>query len=172
MGIQISPAVRAVFFVVIAALILWYGVDYNKRTDERLAQEEAAALTEQRQNRLELLERIEREDVTVGEGPEAKWGDVLTAHYTGTFEDGTVFDSSHGRGEPIRFPFGQNAVILGWDLGLLGMKAGGVRKLVIPPELGYGPSGSGPIPPDTTLYFTVELLAINDEPAVSPDPSP
>lgn len=161
MQIHITNAVKGVAFVALAVLALWYGADYNTRMEEQTARDAAAERDAQAQNRLQLIERVGREDVTVGTGPEAKHGDMIKVHYTGTFEDGTKFDSSVDRGQPFEFPFGQNSVILGWELGLLGMKAGGVRKLVIPPELGYGPSGSGPIPPNTTLYFTVELLAVN-----------
>lgn len=101
------------------------------------------------------------EDVEVGEGVEAKSGDTVTVHYTGTFEDGGVFDSSVGRG-PFSFELGKGRVIKGWDLGVEGMKVGGKRKLVIPSELGYGSRGAGNvIPPDTTLVFEVELLSVD-----------
>ena len=100
------------------------------------------------------------EDVKVGEGVAAKAGDTVTVHYTGTFADGTKFDSSHDRSEPFSFPLGAGRVIKGWDQGVAGMQVGGVRKLVIPPALGYGPSDYGRIPGGSTLYFTVELLDI------------
>lgn len=101
------------------------------------------------------------EDITIGEGAEAAAGQTVTVHYTGTFEDGNVFDSSVGRG-PFSFPLGAGRVIKGWDMGVAGMKVGGKRKLVIPSELGYGSRGAGGvIPPDTTLVFEVELLEVN-----------
>ena len=76
-----------------------------------------------------------------GTGPEAKAGDSVTVHYTGTLEDGTKFDSSRDRGQPFSFPLGKGRVIKGWDVGVAGMKVGGQRKLVIPPEEGYGAAG-------------------------------
>lgn len=95
-----------------------------------------------------------------GSGSAAKAGNTITVNYTGMFTNGTVFDSSVPRGQPFQFTLGSRQVIQGWDLGLVGMKVGEKRKLTIPPELGYGPAGSGPIPPNTTLIFDVELLKI------------
>lgn len=90
----------------------------------------------------------------------ARAGDYVSVHYTGMLEDGTVFDSSVERGQPIEFPLGVGRVIKGWDQGILGMCVGEKRKLTIPPSLGYGESGAGPIPPGATLIFTTELVAI------------
>ena len=87
--------------------------------------------------------------------------DKVLVHYHGTLTDGTVFDSSYGR-ESFTLTLGRGDVIRGWDLGLLGMKAGGKRQLTIPPELGYGPNGYGPIPPNAALHCTVELLKIGN----------
>ena len=99
-------------------------------------------------------------DEQVGEGKEATAGTTVTVHYTGTFEDGRVFDSSRNRG-PFSFKLGASQVIKGWDQGVAGMKVGGKRKLTIPSELGYGSRGAGGvIPPDTTLLFDVELLDV------------
>lgn len=98
-----------------------------------------------------------------GTGAEVKSGDNVSVHYTGTLENGSKFDSSLDRGSPFVFTVGIGQVIRGWDLGILGMRAGEQRKLTIAPELGYGATGTpgGPIPPNATLIFEVELLTIN-----------
>ena len=101
------------------------------------------------------------EDLLLGEGEEAIGGCRVTVHYTGWLSDGTQFDSSKDRGDPFRFSLGAGQVIAGWDEGVAGMKVGGTRKLTIPPQLGYGARGAGGvIPPDATLVFEVELLAV------------
>jgi peptidylprolyl isomerase len=99
-------------------------------------------------------------DLVVGEGAEAVAGQAVVVNYRGTLTNGREFDSSYGRG-PFRFPLGAGRVIRGWDEGVAGMKVGGKRKLVIPPDLGYGSRGAGGvIPPDATLIFEVELLEV------------
>ena len=110
-----------------------------------------------------LSSGLQYEDVVVGDGDQASTGNQVSVHYTGwLFEDGktgTKFDSSKDRGEPFRFPLGAGHVIRGWDEGVSGMKVGGTRRLVIPPELGYGARGAGGvIPPNATLLFEVDLL--------------
>lgn len=101
------------------------------------------------------------EDVKQGSGPAAKAGDVVSVHYTGKLLDGTVFDSSRTRGQPIEFPLGQGQVIPGWDQGLVGLKVGGQRCLTIPARLAYGEAGAGGvIPPNAALVFDVELVGI------------
>ena len=101
------------------------------------------------------------EDITVGDGAEAQAGKTIVVHYTGWLTDGTKFDSSKDRNDPFSFKLGAGMVIRGWDEGFSGMKIGGVRKLTIPPEMGYGARGAGGvIPPNATLVFEVELLEI------------
>ena len=105
------------------------------------------------------------EDITTGSGAEAVAGTHISVHYTGwLFNDGkqgAKFDSSKDRGQPFDFPLGAGHVIKGWDEGFAGMKVGGVRKLTIPPEMGYGARGAGAaIPPNATLLFEVELLGV------------
>lgn len=96
-----------------------------------------------------------------GTGQQAKAGDTVSVHYTGTLTDGTKFDSSRDRGEPIEFPLGAGRVIKGWDEGIAKMKVGDQAILVIPPTIAYGSSGAGGvIPPDATLIFIVELVGI------------
>ena len=89
----------------------------------------------------------------------ARDGDTVSVHYTGTLDDGEVFDSSAGRG-PLTFTVGSGQVIAGWEQGVEGMRIGGKRKLTIPPRLGYGKRGAGSIPPNATLIFDIELLKI------------
>ncbi|MFM8591148.1 FKBP-type peptidyl-prolyl cis-trans isomerase [Limnohabitans sp.] len=105
-------------------------------------------------------------DHTPGDGPEAQAGHEVTVHYTGWLfqdgEQGAKFDSSKDRRDPFVFALGAGMVIRGWDEGVAGMKVGGARTLIIPPELGYGARGAGGvIPPNATLKFDVELLAID-----------
>jgi len=100
-------------------------------------------------------------DIKLGLGPLAKAGDHVKVHYTGWLTTGKKFDSSVGTGQPFDFTLGQGEVIKGWDEGIAGMKAGGKRQLRIPPELAYGEDGHPPqIPPNATLIFDVQLVAI------------
>jgi len=104
-------------------------------------------------------------DIKVGTGAEAVSGQLVAVHYTGWLwldgMKGKKFDSSKDRGEPFVFPLGAGQVILGWDEGVSGMKVGGSRTLIIPPNAGYGDAGAGAdIPPNSTLIFEVELLAV------------
>ncbi|AGL18420.1 FKBP-type peptidyl-prolyl cis-trans isomerase [Actinoplanes sp. N902-109] len=102
------------------------------------------------------------EDLTVGDGAEAKPGQLVTVHYVGVaFSSGKEFDASYNRGEPFEFGLGAGDVIGGWDQGVAGMKVGGRRKLTVPPHLGYGSRGAaGVIKPDETLIFVVDLLGV------------
>lgn len=103
------------------------------------------------------LQYLDRE---LGKGYMPEDGDLVIVHYTGTLADGTKFDSSRDRGQTFSFPLGEGRVIKGWDEGLATMRIGGKRQLIIPPHLGYGERKAGSIPPNSTLYFEVELVDI------------
>ena len=101
------------------------------------------------------------DDVVVGEGRAAASGDHVAVHYVGvSYSTGAQFDSSWDRGAPFDFPLGAGRVIKGWDFGVAGMREGGRRTLVIPPSLGYGERGMGPIAPNETLVFVVDLVKV------------
>jgi peptidylprolyl isomerase len=106
--------------------------------------------------------QLEENELVEGSGAEAKAGDQISVQYVGAnYKTGEEFDASWDRGEPFSFNLGAGEVIGGWDQGIVGMKVGGRRELIIPPELGYGPEGSPPtIPPNETLIFIVDLLGV------------
>ncbi|HTV48018.1 MAG TPA: FKBP-type peptidyl-prolyl cis-trans isomerase [Phycisphaerae bacterium] len=99
------------------------------------------------------------QDIKIGTGATPKAGDTVDVNYIGWLSNGQSFDSSYSRGQPFEFPLGQGQVIAGWDEGVATMKVGGIRQLVIPPALAYGAQGQGPIPPNATLTFYIELLS-------------
>ncbi len=108
-----------------------------------------------------VSEELQIVDIEVGTGETAEAGDTVSVHYTGTLADGTKFDSSLDRDQPFEFTLAAGEVIQGWDQGVVGMKVGGKRRLVIPPELAYGERGSGDlIPPNAELTFEIKLLDI------------
>lgn len=106
------------------------------------------------------VQKLIIDDVVFGEGEAVKEGDTVSVHYIGTLQNGQQFDNSYLKGKPFEFVLGDGQVIAGWDKGVEGMKVGGQRILVIPPELAYGVNGIGPIPGNATLVFAIELLAI------------
>jgi FKBP-type peptidyl-prolyl cis-trans isomerase len=107
------------------------------------------------------LNRMVINDITIGTGPIVQTGDTVRVHYAGRLQDGTEFDNSRKRGEPLEFTVGAGRVISGWEEGLIGMQMGGERILVIPPDKAYGDRGVGPIPGGATLIFSIELEGIN-----------
>jgi FKBP-type peptidyl-prolyl cis-trans isomerase len=150
----------AIIFILIAVGLVWAGIWYDNKlsaedTQSAAAQSAAAAAAE-----AQLLSEITIKDTTVGTGAVAEDGDTLTVNYVGTLDNGTTFDSSYSRNQPFTFTLGVGNVIPGWDLGLVGMKVGGTRTLVIPPDLAYGSEGNGPVPGNATLHFTIQLLSI------------
>ncbi|BAZ04154.1 FKBP-type peptidyl-prolyl cis-trans isomerase [Calothrix sp. NIES-3974] len=116
---------------------------------------------ESNENLITTPSGLKYKELQEGTGVTPEKGQTVTVHYTGTLTDGSKFDSSRDRNQPFSFTIGAGQVIKGWDEGLSTMKVGGRRQLVIPPELGYGARGIGPIPPNSTLIFDVELLKVN-----------
>jgi len=111
---------------------------------------------------------LQYRDIIVGTGENPVKGQIVKVHYTGRLDDGSVFDSSIPRGQPLAFPVGTGRVIPGWDEGIVSMRVGGKRQLKIPPELGYGREGTpgGPIPPNATLLFDCELVDLGPAPTL------
>lgn len=151
---------KIIVFILIATALIGGGIFYNRRLDERAAREIAIGQEKIVQEQAKVLANLKIEDLVVGAGAEAKNGERISVNYEGRLADGSKFDSSYDRKKPFELTLGAGEVIKGWDLGVLGMKVGGKRKLVIPPELGYGSRAVGPIPANSTLYFTVELLSV------------
>ena len=108
----------------------------------------------------EDVKELKTEDKMIGSGAEAVSGKHVVMNYIGRLTNGTQFDTSCGKDRAFDFTLGQQQVIAGWDQGIVGMKVGGIRRLIIPSSLGYGPSGQGPIPPNAALIFDVELIAV------------
>jgi len=157
---------RKITILFIALLIVVLGVIYfflMTLSDPAAWKEEGlGSETETQRTQQFMQSNVQIETTKTGAGAEAKNGDLVAVHYTGWLTDGTKFDSSVDRGEPFAFVLGSGQVIRGWDEGVAGMKIGEKRKLTIPPELGYGASGVGPIPPNATLVFEVELIAVEN----------
>jgi len=143
-----------IIYSILAILVLGGIIFYQKRgaVDMEVSEEDSLITN------MENIEGLQIEDLVVGEGKEVLNGNAVSVHYTGWLLDGTKFDSSVDRGQPFAFLIGEGSVIAGWDKGLLGMKVGGKRILIIAPELGYGSVDKGIIPPNSTLKFEIELL--------------
>lgn len=156
-----SSRIAIIVGIVVVIGALYYFLDYRSKspTAPSGAEQNQTMDTSQMPP---IPSDLKIETLQPGNGAGAKNGDRVTVHYVGALTNGTKFDSSRDRGTPFVFTLGAGNVIQGWELGILGMKVGETRKLVIPSELGYGASGSGGIiPPNATLIFEVELLKIN-----------
>ncbi len=162
----------AIIFIIAVAVVLGIGVWYNNSRpniviNNQISQTQGAqsAATQQTQQQTQqptqTMNELKITDIKVGTGAEVKTGDTVNVLYAGSLDDGTVFDASSRHGnQPFSFTV-PGQVIQGWNLGIIGMKVGGTRELVIPSSLGYGPQGAGGvIPPTATLHFTIELLSI------------
>lgn len=157
-----NRTISLVSFAVVAVVVIVGGVWYSEKMSQENKQAQSTAGEQAIAEQNTIMGNLKTNDVMVGTGAEAKNGDTVNVLYTGSLDDGTVFDASSKHGnQPFSFTLGAGQVIKGWDLGVLGMKVGGKRELIIPSDLGYGASGAGGvIPPNATLHFTVELLSI------------
>jgi len=144
---------KYIIFIIVAIIVIWAAAAYRPNTINSTSTPSTT-----------MPNGLKIEDVKVGAGAEAKSGDLVTVDYVGTLTDGTVFDASKNHGTTgFTFPLGQGNVIKGWDLGVVGMKVGGVRKLTIAPELAYGAQAVGSIPANSTLIFEVTLLNVRTQ---------
>lgn len=147
---------KTLLFIALAVAIVvgGYWITHNQPTAKTSQTQTNTQKTMQEQTQFQII------DEAIGTGEMVKSGDTVQVNYAGTLEDGTKFDSSYDRGTPFSFTVGAGQVIQGWEQGLIGMKVGGKRKLIIPYTMGYGEQGMGPIPPKATLIFEIELLKI------------
>ncbi len=156
---------RAIAFVALAAVLL---AGCQESTTSTTSSQQAPAVsatatpTPGTPGEVRMPNGLVIQDLSVGNGDVAEDGKSVSVHYTGWLTDGTKFDSSRDRQQPLRFTLGAGMVVAGWEQGIKGMRVGGKRKLTIPPALGYGAQGTpgGPIPPNATLVFEVELMGV------------
>jgi peptidylprolyl isomerase len=149
--------------IVVTALALVFPGCSKKESPEQVAEQPSSQVERMETSGQEVTTAsgLKYVDIKIGKGESPQKGQTAVVHYTGWLTDGKKFDSSVERGMPFEFAIGQGKVIKGWDEGVSTMKVGGKRKLIIPPELGYGGRGAGGvIPPNATLVFEVELLEI------------
>ncbi len=160
---QLTKNLLIVALVIVVGLIIFFLPKESASTHNKTTtQKEETITTTNTQPMTQEQNGLKIETTQEGTGPGAAKGQTVSVHYTGKLTDGKVFDSSIPRGAPFDVTLGENRVIAGWELGLLGMKVGEKRTLTIPPELGYGAQGfPGVIPQNATLIFDVELIAIH-----------
>jgi FKBP-type peptidyl-prolyl cis-trans isomerase len=150
--------------VVIASLCLPQFTGCTDPPDKKAKKKQRKQVDEDEEDKVPNTKvKVTIQDLKKGTGAEAKKGDTVVVHYAGKVKDGDEFDNSWKRKEPFKFTIGVSSVIQGWHEGVPGMKVGGKRKLIIPPELGYREEGKAPIPPNATLIFEIELLKIEKE---------
>ena len=149
-------AIIVILLVAGLAFLVYMAGESGYLRDEKSSQLER---TERQKDHPELLIK----DIETGEGPTVQSSDTVEVHYIGRLEDGSVFDSSYDKGRTFTFKLDKGRVILGWEIGVEGMKKGGKRILTIPPELAYGEGGvRGMVPPNSTIVFEIELIEIKD----------
>jgi FKBP-type peptidyl-prolyl cis-trans isomerase len=183
-----KKTVSYILFAVIAIAVIWLGVWYNDQssaanqaalqqvqqelqgapstTPSQAGQTTQSGATSTNTNSQNLtnspMNELKIKDDVVGTGAAVQNGNTVSVLYTGSLDNGTVFDASSKHGnQPFSFTVGAGQVIQGWDLGLVGMKVGGTRELTIPPTLGYGSQSVSTIPPNSTLHFTIQLLSVS-----------
>jgi len=148
-----------ILIVIVAAFLV--GCNEGKKEENNSDNTKTEEIQKSETKESKDMEGLVIEDIKIGDGAEVKKGDTVLVHYTGYLTNGSTFDSSKKRNQPFSFQVGQGYVIKGWDLGVVGMKVGGERKLTISPELGYGNREiAGIIPANSTLIFEIELLDI------------
>lgn len=163
---------KNVIIFVVVVVVIGFIAYYVSKFYSADKQEPASTETSQGQTTTPNPDQVQGQEVTIGTGAEAKPGTVVTVDYVGKLTDGTVFDSSVDRKQPLVFTLGAEGIIPGFQVGVNGMKVGGKRLLAIPPSLGYGTQQVGTIPPNSTLVFEVTLLKVEEAPTNAPATPP
>jgi FKBP-type peptidyl-prolyl cis-trans isomerase len=158
-----KKSVSYILFTIVAVALIWAGVWYDNQSTVSSNQAELQQGQAAQQAQQQLMSQLTITDPIVGTGTVAQTGDSVSVLYTGTLDNGTVFDASSLHGNvPFSFTLGAGQVIQGWDLGVVGMKVGGTRDLTIPADLAYGANSPSPaIPANSTLHFKIQLLSVS-----------